>query len=232
MFLDQNAVAWGSFAASLATVLAASFVGAQAYIARKDFQSRNKRASVEKTSELMRFYIEAILPYTGYIGTIAERTGVRAIRDALDSKDLVEFTESEMKSIMTADQIKTYSLLFSGEIPRIDLHHARYALRHVGATQNFKQQMLSMIPGIVPQKVGVYEINAEFIHIASSIMSNLEYFCMCFNEGIADDKLAYSSIHQTFIPLVKTFYVRIAQYNTDPDKQYYSQIQKNVCQVG
>lgn len=213
-------------AAALATIAAAVFVGYQAFLARKDFQARNKRATVEKTSELIQFYIDTILPYTGYIGTVAKLIGIKDIRDTINPQKLVDFNTTEMKCLLSDEQIKTYGALFSGELPENHLHQARYALRHVAATKNFKKQIVNMLPSLVPKKVENYEVNAEFMHIANAMMSNLEYFCMCFNEGIADDKLAYSSINQTFFPLVMTFYVRIAQLNTDSDKQHYTQISK------
>lgn len=224
--LFQIIVEIGTFAASLATIAAAVFVGYQALIARKDFQERNKRAAVEKTSDLIRFYIDEVLPYASYIDNVIEQIGIKPIRDSIETRDMVDFSTTEMLKLLKPDEIATYSILFSGRIKSESLLQARYALRHVEATQNFWKQVFKMFPSFTPKKVDEYEVNFEFVQIANSVMSNLEYFCMCFNEGIASDDLAYSSIHQTFLPLVKTFYVRISQLNTDSSKQYYSQIRK------
>ena len=55
-------------------------------------------------------------------------------------------------------------------------------------------------------------------------LNTLEYFCMYFNSGVADEEFVYQSLHQSFLSMVKILYFRIAYVNESGKDKYYTNI--------
>lgn len=66
----------------------------------------------------------------------------------------------------------------------------------------------------------------EFSNVVYGTLNNLEYFCMYFNIGIADDLVVYQSIHQSFFDIIKILYFDIALENNEGKDKYYTNIIK------
>ena len=69
-------------------------------------------------------------------------------------------------------------------------------------------------------KVAEEEINVCINNLANG----LEYFCICFNSGIADDDTVYQSLHQVFFQCVHMLYVFIFFNNISEYDRLYSNI--------
>lgn len=65
---------------------------------------------------------------------------------------------------------------------------------------------------------------SDFNHSVNDLLNTLEYFCMYFNTGVADSKVIYQSIHQTFLSTVQLMYFFIAKKNKDSIDKYYVNI--------
>lgn len=66
----------------------------------------------------------------------------------------------------------------------------------------------------------------EFNHTVAESLNLLEYFCMNFNSGIADEETVYQSLHQTFLGTVKLLYYNISERNVSGKDKYYTNIIK------
>jgi len=64
----------------------------------------------------------------------------------------------------------------------------------------------------------------DFIHLIGSVLNTLEYFCMYFNTGVADECVVYQSLHQSFLGDVKLLYFAIAIKNVNGKDKYYTNI--------
>lgn len=75
-------------------------------------------------------------------------------------------------------------------------------------------------------KYKTYEIcyNDQFKVIECETLNKLEYFCMYFNSGIADEETVYQSLHQSFLDMVRVMYFRIASVNKTGKDKYYTNI--------
>jgi len=71
-----------------------------------------------------------------------------------------------------------------------------------------------------------YEIcyNEEFKSISCKTLNKLEYFCMYFNAGLADEETVYQSLHQSFLDMIKVVYFSIASINKTGKDKYYTNI--------
>jgi hypothetical protein len=67
---------------------------------------------------------------------------------------------------------------------------------------------------------------SEFESTITETLNFLEYFCMSFNSGIADEETVYQSLHQSFLGCVKVLYFWIAQQNLSGKDKYYTNIIK------
>lgn len=55
-----------------------------------------------------------------------------------------------------------------------------------------------------------------------NLLNKIEYFSMCFVSKVADENVAYQSLHQTFIKTIEYLYPNIAMINRDPKSKYYT----------
>lgn len=63
-----------------------------------------------------------------------------------------------------------------------------------------------------------------YLDILEKTLNSLEYFCMYFNNGIAEEEVVYQSLHQSFLSMVKMLYFRIAYQNENGKDKYYTNI--------
>lgn len=67
---------------------------------------------------------------------------------------------------------------------------------------------------------------SEFNNTLDDTLNKLEYFCMYFNSGVADEETVYQSLHQSFLEMVKIIYFSIASRNKSGRDKYYTNIIK------
>ncbi|GAB6170098.1 hypothetical protein JCM1393_25580 [Clostridium carnis] len=63
-----------------------------------------------------------------------------------------------------------------------------------------------------------------YIDTLEDTLNTLEYFCMYFNSGVADEETVYQSLHQSFLSMVKLVYFKIAYINETGKDKYYTNI--------
>lgn len=68
--------------------------------------------------------------------------------------------------------------------------------------------------------------NKEFSQILCDTLNKLEYFCMYFNTGVADEETIYQSLHQSFLEMIRVVYFRIASRNKSGKDKYFTNIIK------
>lgn len=71
-----------------------------------------------------------------------------------------------------------------------------------------------------------FKNRTQFISTIEDTLNLLEYFCMNFNSGIADESVVYQSLHQSFLAVIKMLYYFIATQNKTGKDKYYTNIIK------
>ena len=69
------------------------------------------------------------------------------------------------------------------------------------------------------------KINTYYHNQLIALLNKLEYFAMTFNTNLADEKIVYPSLHQSFLKIVKYMYPHICNLNSgESADKYYTQI--------
>ena len=63
-----------------------------------------------------------------------------------------------------------------------------------------------------------------YLETLQDTLNTLEYFCMYFNSGVADEETVYQSLHQSFLAMVKILYFSIASKNESGKDKYFPNI--------
>lgn len=66
--------------------------------------------------------------------------------------------------------------------------------------------------------------NRLYLETLQDTLNTLEYFCMYFNSGVADEETVYQSLHQSFLAMVKILYFSIASKNESGKDKYFTNI--------
>ena len=56
------------------------------------------------------------------------------------------------------------------------------------------------------------------------LLNKLEYFCICFNSGIADEDTVYQSLHNAFFSCVHMLYIPCFYNNTSESDRLFSNV--------
>lgn len=79
--------------------------------------------------------------------------------------------------------------------------------------------------GIIEKlRLDYINVKQEFENQKNDLLNILEYFCMYLNTGVADEKVIYQSLHQSFLAVVKVCYYDIAVLNETGKDKYYTNI--------
>lgn len=96
------------------------------------------------------------------------------------------------------------------------------AVEEMCATSTFKQEdvkyQVALLRYYTDLQVG------DFNRVLNELLNKLEYFCMYFNTGVADDEVVYQSLHQSFLSTVQLMYFFIADKNEYSRDKYYINI--------
>lgn len=56
----------------------------------------------------------------------------------------------------------------------------------------------------------------------ADLLNKIEYFSVSFMSNVADESIAYQSLHQTFTRTIESLYPNISMINRDPKNKYYT----------
>lgn len=238
----------------IAGVGSAVFVAYQSAMFKKDYNLRNDKAEREKAIELTRFYSETIIPKISYFYHVFKEVGIEEIVEKLDFSDLREFDRTELEKLIGKQNIETINdkiknidieVLIEArkllkEVTLSDFHNdlstikinkifkskieaatTLEEIRDIKATKQINENFKKDISSYYYYKNKYYN---EFNSMITDTANLLEYFCMNFNSGIADEKTIYQSVHQSFLGCVRLLYYWIAQQNSCGKDKYYTNI--------
>lgn len=203
------------------------FVGYQAYIYKKDYYLKNKKNEIEKAIQLAEVYANEIIYNIQYLLIVYSRLGITKIIDDVKSSKMCQFDNDELDELLNIkqqDEIKRKLSKIESDI----LLKARQAFirkKEINLIDKISYYVIPSDNNIKPEIINSI-LNDEFDMIKCETLNKLEYFCMNFNSGIANDKMVYQSLHQTFLRNVKFLYFDIALLNKSGKDKYYTNIIK------
>lgn len=226
--------------ANLATTSMVVFAAYQCVMLKKDYNLKNDKEERAKAIELSRFYADGILSNNiNYLFFVFSKTGIDKLLSNLKYNQLKEFDDKELKELIddkTIDDINNklknidINILALAKLTHIE-HCSNAALKEyytfLKSNSEAEQEVAASNNSQSPHPVmavHTLKYSGEFETISTNTLNQLEYFCMSFNNGIADEEIVYQSLHQSFLGLVKLLYFIIAQHNISGKDKYYTNI--------
>lgn len=222
-------------------------------LAEKDYNVKNEKSEREKAIELSKFYCDHILPKTSYLFNVLKDAGIDKVLGDINYTDLKEFDQAELNQLLGVSKVKELKNFFSNinikilmdNMPIIrdlsieeyleDINTITYekitgrrtslAEEEAVAETESENREKEMIDKIA-HAYHVKKHRNEYMRTLEDCLNLLEYFCMSFNNGIADEETVYQSLHQSFLGTVKLVYFHIAIQNTTGKDKYYTNIIK------
>lgn len=220
------------------------FVAYQAGMFKKDYRIKNERAEREKAIELTKFYQQEIINKITYIWYVFKDCGIEELIGNLKHTDLREFDTQELDELLDKDKQKELDYKLENIDTEILIQNSAY-LRHksydeywsdlskisIGLKETYDQaaadcEGASKGKNKVSYQYCENKYRIQLNAIINDVLNQLEYFCMNFNSGIADEETVYQSLHQTFFKIVRLLYFKIAKLNISGKDKYYTNIIK------
>lgn len=203
-------------------IVSAAVTGVSVIIALKNYLFNKSVVKIQKSIELLSYYKDNILNY-GY--------AIRSVND-----------NSGMNKELSAIKISSSSMFNSVELHRFKIDEEK--IDKIYKSQDFVKSVfeanneynLKLPISIVKQeedkeakqRIITFDMRPTcktFMEkVVYETLNNLEYFASHFRHGVADETVAYNSLHQTYIPLVENLYYQIAQTNKEALDGYYSNV--------
>lgn len=239
----------------IVAILTAIFIGYQALFFKKDYNLKNDKAEIEKAIEIAKLYEELLRNKMAYLQTVFKKIGIQNLLIDIKYDQLVEFDVKELNEILSKDNIKKLDekrknidlrILIQSSILLKEISIEEYlntleAINNIEPSLNHKgkQQIAPTLSDEVnkdqqkkkQRDKDTYEYyarkyNTQYLNTIGEIFNSLEFYCMSFNTCIANEKVVYQSLHQTFLSTIKMLYIYIAELNeSGKDKLFINIIQ-------
>lgn len=219
----------------VAIILSAIFVAYQAYLFRRDYETRKERSEFDMAYKLAGYYAKQILPNTRFANEILSEINLKIDRDFYKKSNLfVNFTSTEAQQIFGGDVIEKFlkelgnldqnKLCFyehlRTKIPRIKLTKDwDDVLRSQSAQSKNKKCSIVKDPGI---ELFYKDKRIELVNDIFKVLNDFEYFAMYFCSGLAAPDNVYMSIHQTYLEFITNNYLLICSQNEKLGHEYYT----------
>lgn len=225
--------------ANLATTSMVGFAAYQCVILKKDYKLKNEKEERAKAIELSKFYADNLINNINYLFYIFSESGIDTKLKHLKFTQLKEFDQQELFDLIEENslrEIKTKlnnidpdilakaNLSFVGKYSKESIVEHSTFLSLESEAQVAADSIKKTHKPTSSNVVFHLKYYTEFNNIMVSTLNSLEYFCMSFNNGIADEETIYQSLHQSFLGIVKLLYFKIADINLTGKDKYYTNI--------
>ena len=208
-------------------IISVLFAAYQAYLYKKDYRVKNEKDEAEKAIKLAEIYVNEIINNISYLNVVYKMLGISKIISYINTTKMKQFDKYELDELLTEEQQQE----IEKKLTDIDTEIL------ISARQTFiKNKDINIMEKIsqiavpdenqVPKEIVKIVLNNEFISIKSETLNKLEYICMYFNTKVANSKVVYQSLHQTFLKSIKLLYYDMAKININIKDKYYTNIIK------
>lgn len=229
--LIDNTFKWLQVIYYVSTILSVVFIAWQAKTFIDDSKRNDRRLRKQKAIELAEMYEKEILPLISIVNGVFK--SINMDKDVLNKfeKCFTQFNEQEMKKIVPRDAISTFSEKLHSQECQIQYSGLKFIInknpslptnaRRIGSVNNLTVSTATR--DHLSKLITTKDLH-EFNEIIVSLLNKLESFAMYFNYKVADEEVVYQSLHQSYISIVISLYVKIASINKDPKDKYYTNV--------
>lgn len=172
-----------------------------------------KRVRSKEAIELTQFYKDNIINKISIITKVYKETKILAILDKIKIDSMKNFDVGELNSVLSqADREEIEKIRMSKEFENVILSHADYFDIDLNKVSEEDKDMVEKI------------VINQFKVLSQQLLNNLEYFAISFNCKIAEEKIIYQSLHQTYIRIVSHMYYEISKNNKTGEQKLYTNV--------
>jgi len=175
------------------------------YLAKKEFNYKIKKDSIQRAVELTQYYIKEILPAQSEFNTLFKGSQYETEMKKFNQDEFCNFDLVEMRKIIMQNHAGES---FEQVIANIS--------KFLGNALNKKVEIKDKDGKTVQTMVSRFELD--------DYVNNLEYFAMNFVTGIADKETVYRALHQTYLATVRNVYFVISFQNDHPKDKFFNNI--------
>ena len=197
------------------------------YYAFRAYRHQKNRSKKQAACDLAKYYANNIIDKYSDVANVFDSCGIiSSIREIFDLRELQDFDRTELEELlrkgnMTVDE-------FEDKLKNIDpmaILNARMSgagsAEERGKTYNSYTKVGD--DGKVQVINGIF-LKVDFDQEISGLLNELEWFAMNCKYGLADEKLIYQSLHQTFISTVWMLYFYISHRNVNNEDKLYTNL--------
>ncbi len=196
-------------------VVAGVFIAVwQYYLNSKSERIKLNKESIQKAIDLSSFYKDNILSNYCIIKYVYDNSGATEILNHINTKQMIEFDEQELKELLTAQQIEQLKTIQKSEKFVSAVNEANYIFNLNITCELFGKE-----------EVDSKKYTQEFINnIVCKTLNNMEFFALHFKYNTADSDTVYQSLHKTYLEITRTLYYNIAKCNTLNSTRLYTNL--------
>lgn len=212
----------------LAVIISALFVAYQAYLFRKDYQSRNEHSAFNISYQLARYYADNILPRMGAANNIIQDICKRSVPAETFKEKIVDFsafTEPEATTLFSRNAIDKFHDDYRHCVDEDMLAHF-FSIYHGIPYLEIKKEWEQTLSTANPDEREQFYKDMSLLmqRNIADVFNHLEFLSMYFHSGLADSDTVYVSLHQTFLDFIASSYLYIAARNKSPKHAFFTHI--------
>ena len=211
----------------------------QIYLDKKERELQNRKQERLKAIDLAGLYSKELINNISYLSSVYEKAGIQEKLQKIKPIQLKKFDRAELEELFTLQEIKEIDEAMNNIDLKILMDeaykHFKNRKEHIvefitDSAIHFKvknEEAVSTLDDDTFYKQNMLNdlyYNKIYINTLNDTLNTLEYFCMYFNSGVADEETIYQSLHQSFISMVQVLYFKISFRNYNGKDKYYTNI--------
>lgn len=191
------------------------------------YQYSRRKASIEKACELARIYAQEIIPKFCFIMQVLTHSGIyEKIKKAFPVQEIEMFNVKEMEMLCKKNGVSYSEIdrMFLSINPQAIYESKLETIINGKAIKELEDYYLLPSEDASKVKYNNYALNADFVQTLGELQNLLEWFSMNFTRKLADEKIVYQSLHQTFLANVHFLYFTISKNNKTNSDKYFTNI--------
>ena len=202
------------------TMLVAAVSAFCAFLA---YHNQRTRSAKSAACDLAKYYANNIIERYTFVDDVYSSNGyTELVKKIFPISKIKEFTYQEMLDFIKESSNGACPLKNAPSIP--DELFLKYKLCNVksAAEQAQYAHQNSQHKMIEEDESKKNPLQNDLHVVEGKLLNDLEWFSMQCRYGVADEKLLYQSLHQTFLAEVQLLYLQISIVNRSSEDKYYT----------
>lgn len=199
-----------------------------AICAFKAYRNQRERAKKASACELAKYYADNIITQGSYIESVYSRSKyTNLVKDKFPLDRIHSFTCQEMEAFLGNDDHVTQDLAQKAFYvdPSCILASKLQCTSSVIDRSNFMAAYTMPSEDDTPFEIRNQSyLQTDFSNSIYMLLNDLEWFSMQCRYGVADEKLLYQSLHQTFLSDVQMLYFHISSRNINSEDKLFTNL--------